>query len=55
MKKQNTKADKITEKNIFHIDCRLNGNVQMHGVLSSCERQCVHCNVNSQKLGYVRN
>ena len=54
MQNQYVKVYKTTKKNPFSINCRLNGNVQVQGITASCERQCVHCNVNSQKLGYVR-
>ncbi|MBR5565266.1 MAG: hypothetical protein IKW08_03770 [Roseburia sp.] len=54
MKRKFAKNIKVMETNLFYMDSRLNENVQVHSISSACERQCIHCNVNSQKIGLVK-
>ena len=39
---------------IFRVEKKLNGNVHIEGIATACEKQCIHCHVNSKKLGRTR-
>lgn len=39
---------------IFKAEEILNQSVFIHCIATACERQCIHCNVDSQKLGRTR-
>lgn len=39
---------------IFRVEEKLNEMMQSEGIATACEKQCIHCHVNSQKLGRTR-
>lgn len=41
-------------QNFFIIENKFNRNEQIRNIATACEKQCIHCNVNSQKLGRTR-
>lgn len=45
---------KNSSSSFFKIEDKFNNQPSINCIMTACEKQCVHCNVNSQKLGLVR-
>ena len=47
-------AKKADDRPFIKIEAAFNANFPVHDIATACEKQCIRCNVNSQKLGRTR-